>query len=63
MAYLNVPDRDRDKGSSPAESIASSATDLSALPMNLGQRRDEPTVSTNCCDSIASVTETLTTYC
>ncbi|CAG2171972.1 unnamed protein product, partial [Oppiella nova] len=41
MAYLNIPDRDRDKSPSPADSMASSATDLSTLPMNLGQRRDE----------------------
>ncbi|CAG2110354.1 unnamed protein product [Medioppia subpectinata] len=43
MAYLNIPDRDRDKSPSPADSMASSATDLSTLPMNLGQRRDEST--------------------
>ncbi|XP_054160485.1 solute carrier family 2, facilitated glucose transporter member 1-like isoform X1 [Oppia nitens] len=41
MAYLNIPDRDRDKSPSPAESMASSTTDLSTLPMNLGQRRDD----------------------
>ena len=45
MAYLNVPDRDRDKSPSPADSMASSATDLSTLPMNLNQRRAQPGVS------------------
>lgn len=44
MAYLNVPDRDRDKSPSPADSVASSATDISTLPMTLG-RRDESGVS------------------
>jgi SP family facilitated glucose transporter-like MFS transporter 1 len=41
MAYLNVPDKDRDKSPSPADSLTSSATDISTLPMNLGRRREE----------------------
>ena len=44
MAYLNVPNQDRDKSPSPADSMASSATDLSTLPMNLSQRRSQPEV-------------------
>jgi hypothetical protein len=47
MAYLNVPDKDRDKSPSPADSVTSSTTDISSLPMNLGRRREESGVSCN----------------
>ncbi|XP_022667203.1 solute carrier family 2, facilitated glucose transporter member 1-like isoform X8 [Varroa destructor] len=34
MAYLHVPDKDRSKSPSPADSLASSATDISTLPIH-----------------------------
>jgi len=37
-SYLNVPDRD--KNQSPAESVNSSISDLSTLPISSGRRRD-----------------------
>lgn len=42
VAHLNVPDRDRSKSPSPADSLASSATDISMLPITgRGHRKDE----------------------
>lgn len=37
-SYLNVPERD--KNASPAESVNSSISDLSTLPISSGRRRD-----------------------
>ncbi|CAN7986368.1 unnamed protein product, partial [Ixodes hexagonus] len=34
MAYLHVPDKERSKSPSPADSLASSATDISTLPIH-----------------------------
>uniref|UniRef100_A0A2R5LM20 Putative sugar transporter n=1 Tax=Ornithodoros turicata TaxID=34597 RepID=A0A2R5LM20_9ACAR len=41
MAYLHVPDKERSKSPSPADSLASSATDISTLPIHdRGGHRD-----------------------
>ncbi|KAL3228026.1 hypothetical protein MRX96_003957 [Rhipicephalus microplus] len=34
MAYLHVPDKERSKSPSPCDSLASSATDISTLPIH-----------------------------
>lgn len=43
MTHLNIPERDRSRSASPADSLASSATDISMLPISgrTSHKRDE----------------------
>lgn len=56
MTHLNIPERDRSRSVSPADSLASSATDISMLPITgrPGHRRDDHGLTSHLVFAIAA---------